>query len=135
VKSFPIAAGLSMLMPVPFWDLLLEKTVLHQMIKKVCAEHGLVVSEGTCFRLSGDLINGVIGQQLSGIALRLSLFSLYIVGGIVLSVLTAAGFLSCFEHVIRTHLQESRDLTSLTEDKVRMIFLEYLAKPRVYFNL
>jgi uncharacterized protein (DUF697 family) len=134
VKPFPVAAGLSMLMPIPFWDLLLEKMVLHQMIIKVCAEHGLVVSEGTCFRLSGDLVNGVMGQQLSGKALKLFNLYLYIAGGIVLNALMAAGLVSFFEHVIRTHLQEKNDINSLTKEKVRTIFLDSLTKPKFFMN-
>ena len=132
MSSFPVAAGLSMLMPIPFWDLLLEKMILHQMITKVCAEHGIVVSEGSCFRLTGDLINGLMGKNLTGQTLKFFHLSLYIAGGVLLNTLMAAGLVSFFEHVIRTHLQTERDINTLTEEKVRMIFLDFLDKPRIF---
>jgi len=135
VKPFPVAAGFSMLMPIPFWDLFLEKMVLHQMIQKVCAEHGLAVSEGACSRLSTDLFNGVMGRQLTGKALKLFHVSLYIAGGVVVNSLVAAGLFSFFEHVLRTHLLTEDDINSLTEEKVRTIFLNYLSKPRIIFDL
>jgi uncharacterized protein (DUF697 family) len=126
VKTFPVVAGFSMLMPIPFWDLLLEKMVLNQMIKKVSSEYGLVVSDGLCHRVSGDLINGVMGQQLSGKFLKIFNLSLYVVGGVILNSLIAAGLMSIFEHVVRTHLLTEKKINTLTEKKVRIIFLNSL---------
>jgi len=132
VNPFSFAAGLAMAMPIPMWDLLIEKMVLRKMILKVCAEHGIAPSDGSIFKLSQNLLNGVLSKQLTGRALKLLNISLYIGSGFVLNALFAAGLMSYLEYVLRTHLQTGNNIESLTEEKVRTLFLFTLKNPQSF---
>ena len=134
VNPFSTAAGFAMAMPIPMWDLLIEKIVLQNMIYKVCAENGIVVSDGAVFKLSQNLLNGVLSKQLTGRALKLLNISLYIGGGFVVNALFAAGLMSYLEYVLRTHLQNENNIESLTEEKVRSLFLLTLKNPQSYLT-
>jgi len=121
-----------MFVPVPMWDIVLENVVTEKMVQKICAERGLVLTDGCVVRLSSTLMKAVLCKHMFGRTIQFVGLCTYIGSMYVTSALLAAWLTATIAFILHEHLKTNLDFNNLTEEEARRIFLKLLKNPGMY---
>ena len=126
--TLPLAAGMTMLVPIPGWDLALERQLLERVIRSECAHAGARVTDGQIARALDLLMRAIFRRHVLGKVLAASWLLGFVGGpaGKLVSAGSAASVSWGVGELLRAHLASGASLDTLEEGSVRQAFLEIL---------
>ncbi|MEN9314598.1 MAG: hypothetical protein RIS35_991 [Pseudomonadota bacterium] len=126
--AIPLAAGMTMLMPVPGWDLALERQLVEVAIRKACADAGREVSAAQVARALDLLMRAIFRRHALGKALAATWLLGYVGGpaGKLVSGGTAATISWAVSELLARHFSNGLEIDALEETATREAFVALL---------
>lgn len=115
----PAIAGASMLIPIKFWDLALERELSQAAIRRVCQARGMAPSAGAVSTCSSRIFRALTRGYRGSWAVNAALVGSYFGGPLLLNGLLAAGGSHLTQRIVEMHLDHHPSLETLTEAEVR----------------
>lgn len=117
-----------MLVPIPGWDLAIERLLLERVLRTECARAGARVTEGQIARALDLLMQAIFRRHALGKVLTASWLLGFVGGpaGKLVSAGSAASVSWGVGELLRAHLASGASLDTLEEASVRQAFLEIL---------
>jgi hypothetical protein len=126
--GLPIAAGLAMCIPVPLWDLALERELAQQAIRRACLDAGLQPRDADVVACRGAIFKALASGHRVGWLFNGAMVVSYVGGFLPLSALTAASVSWVTTQIVKQHLLQHPDLGGLTEEVARAAFLSLIGR-------
>ena len=117
----PAIAVASMLIPIKFWDLALERELSQAAIRRVCQARGMAPSEGAVATCSSRIFRALTRGYRGSWAVNAALVGSYFGGPLLLNGLLAAGGSHLTQRIVEIHLDHHPSLETLTEAEVRRV--------------
>jgi hypothetical protein len=122
----PVAAGLAMCMPVPLWDLALERELAQAAIRKACREAGVHADDGDVAACHDAIFKALTSGHKPAWLLNSTFVASYIGGLVALPALVAASTSWVVTRIVEQHLRQHATLDGLTAEVARASFLSLL---------
>jgi hypothetical protein len=122
----PLAAGLAMCVPVPLWDLALERELAQTAIRKACREAGVPADEGDVAACHNAIFKALTSGHKPAWLLNGTFVAGYLAGAVLVPALVAASTSWVVTRIVEQHLRQHGSLAGLTEDVARASFLSLL---------
>jgi hypothetical protein len=126
--GLPVAAGLAMCVPVPLWDLALERELAQQAIRKACLDAGIQPRETDVVACRCAIFKALASGHRLGWLFNGAMVVSYVSGLLPLSALTAASVSWITTRIVEQHLHLHPDLSGLTEEVARTTFLSLVRR-------
>jgi hypothetical protein len=126
--GLPIAAGLAMCIPVPLWDLALERELAQQAIRRACLDAGIQPRDADVVACRSAIFKALASGHRVGWLFNGAMVVSYVGGFLPLSALTAASVSWVTTRIVEQHLHQHPDLSGLTEAVARTTFLSLVRK-------
>lgn len=121
--GLPVVAGLAMYLPVPLWDLALERELAQQAVRRACLAAGIQPQDAEVVACRDAIFRALASGHKGSWLFNGLLVAGYVGGTVLLSALAAASVSWITTRIVELHLQRHADLTGLTEDVARASFL------------
>jgi hypothetical protein len=117
-----------MCVPVPLWDLALERELAQQAIRKACLDAGIQPRETDVVACRSAIFKALASGHRLGWLFHGVMVASYVGGLLPLSALTAASVSWITTRIVEQHLHQHSDLGGLTEEVARTAFLSLVRR-------